>query len=316
MRPFIFTEAFNCGRITKVSVESFLKYHKQHNVHLFGTEKDFKELGEVALDPRVILYDFSNDSDLLEMYKKGHDGTAEIFARVLSGDYHNIKEKISAANTNEDITFIHFDGDVIFKQECISLMESLFYIGYDLIGTRRCYKNNPAGIPVPDVADTISTYFMGIKKSSVPDVKRSELKDMCKGSYNPLGHMVFDFFDPVTFVCMKNGFNVFYLDNVLFGGQDESGSKKTKYQSNMHLDMGMYLAHFGGVGSGYAWLNDPSEKAKEYGSWAAGRYALFAKLFLNENIDIAESCKIDGGRWVSGTYNDEILNLVKQEMNK
>ena len=45
-KVFIFTEAYDCGLILKKCLESFFKYHPDVIVNIFGTAKDFKEVGK------------------------------------------------------------------------------------------------------------------------------------------------------------------------------------------------------------------------------------------------------------------------------
>lgn len=303
MRTFIFTEAFNCGKITRVALQSFLRYHSGQ-IHVFGTDKDFSDLGDIIQDKRVELIDCTNDMALKHFYYQGHTGTAYIFAKVLSGqiggDYGNI---------------IHFDGDVVFKKEIIS--DATGWLNdFHIFGSRRCYVNNPAGIKVdPDLPDTVSTYFFGIRRSIIPRYDFEYLTRMCAGAVNPLGHSVFDFFDPVTFVAIKNGARIKFVDSDIIGGQNDMGSKVNKYPSNLHLDMGSHLAHFGGVGSGYSYLEKTSKPPAAYANWAVGRYSLFVKLFYNQDIGYYEPAVYGpDSRWVNGGYDEEILNQVRKDL--
>ena len=56
--PFIFTEAYNCGLILRKCLESFFKFHPDTIVNVFGTAKDFKELGRF---PNVEYNDLTDD---------------------------------------------------------------------------------------------------------------------------------------------------------------------------------------------------------------------------------------------------------------
>lgn len=301
-KSVIFTEAFNCGKITKVALESFHRHHDKE-VIIFGTEQDFNELGNIRDHVNNILIDCTEDEKIKTLYKFGHEGTAEIFARILGG-------QIGGA-----VQVIHFDGDCYFKKEIIGLIEDCFEEGYDIIGSRRCYQNNPANISVmPGLPDTISTYLFGIRKSVIPKYEHEVLRKMCKGSYNPLGHPVFDFFDPVTFVCLKEGAKIKFVDSNIIGGQNEYGSKINYYAANLHIDMGSCVAHFGGVGSGYSFYKDPGQQNVSYGNWALGRYSLFSKLFYNEDIVVPEATRYVGARWVSGDYDSNIINTIKTDL--
>lgn len=98
---YIFTEAYNCGLILKKCLESFFKFHPDIIVNVFGTAKDFKELGKFK---NVEYIELSEDLELKECFKNGHLGTAHIGARV-------IKE------FSKDCDYIvHFDSDVILEK--------------------------------------------------------------------------------------------------------------------------------------------------------------------------------------------------------
>ncbi len=300
---FIFTECFNCGAIARQAIESF---HEHHNLklHVFGTKKDFEELGPIAHDPNTILLDFTSDEMLKILYKNGHEGTAYIFATAF------------LKYTDRFQNVIHFDGDIVFKQSSISLIEKPLEEGYDIVGSRRCYQNNPVGIKVdPSLPDTISTYFFGMKVSAIPQYPLEIFRKMCKGSYNPLGHDVFDFFDPVTFTAIKNGAEVRFIDPEIIGGQDANGSKETKYKSNMHLDMGSHIAHFGGVGSGYVYSKNKDLQNASYGSWALGRWGLYAKIFFDQQALCGVPTEYDlKGRWVNGDYDEAVLKTIRNDL--
>jgi len=298
---FIFTEAFNCGKILKVALESFHKYHDL-KVHIFGRISDFQQLGEIKNHQNNIFIHYE-DANILKMFDTGHAGTAFIFAKAFSGEITNL-DKI-----------IHFDSDIVFKKESISLIENEF-ASYDIIGSRRCYVNNPGKVKVrEDLADTISTYFLGMKRSVIPKYEFEYFRKMCQGVINPLNHNCLDFFDPVTFVALKNGAKIKYLDSNLIGGQDENGSKVSNYKSNMHLDLGSHLAHFGGVGSGYSYYLSKENKHSGYGEWALGRYSIYSKLFYNEDLNFNTPTKYDSiGRWIDGNYDENIYETIKKEL--
>ena len=142
---FIFTEAFNCGLILKKCLESFFQFHPDAIVHVFGTAKDFKEVGKFK---NVEYIELSEDQELKECFKNGHLGTAHIGARV-------IKEFSTGCEY-----VVHFDSDVIFRKESLSMLTDKIAEGYDLIGPRRCYKNNMNGRKdLSELKDITQTYF-------------------------------------------------------------------------------------------------------------------------------------------------------------
>lgn len=304
---FVFTEIIGCAEVGKVAIESFHKHH-DHLLHIFATKEDIKELGEIATHKNNVFFDMSDEQELLERYKKGHGGTAYLFTMVFSGQIFTNRVKQPYNN------IVHFDGDVFFKKESLSTIDKLFESGYDIIGSRRCYKNNPAKIEVKDgIPDTVSTYFFGMKRSFMPKYSFGELVLMYMGHPIGLDHEVFDFGDAVTFHALKNGAKIFFLSSEQFGGQDESGSKVNSFQANLHIDMGSHLAHFGGAGSGCVCYKHPEGKNESYGRWAVIRYALFCNIFFDQIIPLGEGeTKFDEkGRWVSGNFDEEILGQIK-----
>lgn len=307
-KTFIFTEAVNCGKIARIALESFHRHHDLQ-VHIFGTDQDFNEMGDIVNHknsfPIVI-----DDPVMLEAFTKGHLGTAMLFAEVLRN-----------FTTNKITNFshvIHFDSDVYFKKECVSIIEQAFTDGYSIIGSRRCFGNNPSGVPgLEGFPDTVSTYFLGINKDAIPVQTQDDLIKYCQGVKQYKDIPILDFFDPITQMIIANGGKALYLDSNIAGGQDRYGKKMNMYRTNMHMDCGEYLVHFGGVGTGLSAYQMKSTPEVGYTKWAVGRYMLFAKLFYNEEIHVVDFPGAEygpDGRWVSGTYDEKILSQVKNDM--
>lgn len=300
---YIFTIAVNCGKIARVALESFHKHHDRY-VNVFGTAADFHAMGEIVNHPHNILIDVGN-FPIMQLFKEGHAGTARVFAQALL-----FKEKYQSLYRPHRM--IHFDSDIFFKKESISLIENAFAKGYDLIGSRRCFGNNPSGVPgLEGYNDTISTYFMGINTQKLPEYELEYLTKMCQGVVSPSDKPILDFFDPVSHEIMDHAGEVLYLDSKLIGGQDETGKKENGNPLNMHMDCGDHLIHFGGVGSGLAVYNRDSSPEPSYAKWAIGRYSLWAKLFEGKEslgMDIAPTRYTEDGRWADGNYDQTILN--------
>jgi len=309
-RPvLVFTEIIGCAEVGKVAIESFHKHH-DHKLVIFATKKDIEQLGDIATHKNNKFVDMTDNTELLELYKKGHAGTAWIFAKVFSGQMFGEYDYI-----------VHFDSDVYFKKQCLSAITEAFQNRYDIVGSRRCYENNPAGISVLKCTpDTVSTYFFGMKRSVMPtDYSFQDLQKMFSGHNIGLDHEVFDFGDCITFHALKKGAKVSYLSPIFFGGQDEKGHKPTTSlnESNLHIDSGTHLMHFGGAGSGCAYYNHPEGKNRSYGDWAAIRYVLFCDVFFNKQmlVEFKPTEINESGRWVSGIYNEEILSKIKNDLN-
>lgn len=288
-------------------LDSFHKHHPNHKIHVFGTQADFTELGEVSSHQNTVLVDIGGNAELMQKFQQGHQGTTSVFAGVIQKLF----------NLGEYWRFLHIDGDVYLKRPCVHIVEKAFDEGYDIIGARRCYGNNPSGIPnIGQYPDTISTYFFAMNIEKIPKYPYDKLCRYCEGAEHPLGWFVLDAFDGVTHAAMNNGGKILYLNQNEFGSQDEMGKKISAYKSNMHLDMGSHLAHFGGVGSGYAYFNGKSRPEVGYAKWACGRWALFAMLFYGYEIDYNEPAVYGAdGRWIDGSYDDNIMAQIVNDLN-
>lgn len=290
-KPFIFTEAYNCGIILRKCLESFFKYHPDETVNVFGTAKDFKELGKFK---GVEYFELSEDLELKECFKHGHLGTAHIGARVIN--------EFSAGHD----FIVHFDSDVIFRRESMSLLYDGIEKGYSLIGPRRCYKNNMNNRKdLGELKDVTQTYFYAFDKTKITPRSFQELRQMIVGFYNPLNHPILDYFDPVSFDIISNGGEVLFLDVDDVGGLTESGTRDNALcELNKDMDFGAHLVHFAGVGSGMKFYHKGLESASsDYSSWAISRYALYSKTILSIELP--------------GIFLDESnCKLINEELNE
>lgn len=276
-KTFIFTEAYNCGKIARVAIESFLKFHRDTTINVFGKDSDFKEIG---LNLNSVNYiDLEDDVNLESLYKNGHDGTAYIFASVLLkkfGEYERI---------------IHFDSDVLFREECISDIEEGFNQGYHLIGQRRNYEKNRPGIDslygqsLKGIPDTIGTCFFGMSLNKLTIRDFEIVRRMCLGKISLTGEPILDFFDPVSFHVMHNSGKVLYLPSEDYGGGDSDGNWDNGFHGlNLLCDFGKKLVHFAGVGSGLNFTrNGAGNVPASYSDWAVGRYNLYSMIFYGES---------------------------------
>ena len=291
---FVFTEAYNCGKIAKIAIQSFLEHHPGHKVNVFGKDSDFKDIG---IKSGYINYiSLENDEKLKELYKNGHAGTSHIHANVLLktyGDYDRI---------------IHFDSDVLFREECVSDIIKAWEKGFSLIGQRRNYEKNRGGLKyingmsVTGIKDTVGTCFFGM------DLKDLKIKDpeivrkMCQGAISLTGEPILDYFDPVSFHVMHNGGRIKYLSSLDYGGGDENGSWDNGFNDlNLLCDFGKKFVHFAGVGSGLNFTNNGSGNVPtSYSEWAKDRYNLYSILFYGET---------------QGKYNTDAYKKMKSELD-
>jgi len=290
---FIFTEAYNCGKIANIAINSFLEFHDSYTINVFGKESDFLDI-----ESKSNLINFINleeDRELEELYKNGHQGTAYIFASVIAKRFGNYNK------------IMHFDSDVLFRDECISDIEEGFSQGYHLIGQRRNYEKNRPGLEfingqsVKGVPDTIGTCFFAMDLDKITVTDFVVLKKMCVGGISLTGEPILDFFDPVSFHVMHNDGKVKYLSSINYGGGDENGNWDNGFNGlNLLCDFGKKFVHFAGVGSGLNFHKNGSGKVPTtYSSWAKERYNLYSMLFCGENI---------------GPYDENAYKKMKTEL--
>ena len=110
-----------------------------------------------------------------------------------------------------------------------------------------------------------------------------------------VGHPVLDFFDPVSFNILKNGGKIFNLDFNEVGGCNKEGSRDNDYPDLNNMDtqykieFGSKMSHFSAVGSGMNFFNNPqttNSVPRSYRDYAIDRYAVFCRIFYNEDIGI------------------------------
>lgn len=268
---FIFVISYNCGTILRKCLESFHKYH-DCKVHIFGTYKDFKQLDKHKNNEYIEL---STDDTLKSLYQNGHLGTAYIWTKVLLGEYSDSKK------------IVQIDSDVILKKECLSDISKGFDDGYDLIGPRRAYENNLCNRnDLKGLKDVVSTYFIGVNLEKISKYDFNTLHRMVVGYYNPLGHPILDFFDPVSFDILKNGGKILYLNKEDYGSMDENGNKENSFGNiNSIMDFGAKIVHFAGIGSGMNFYNNGNGNVPEsYAEWAKKRYYLYMKLLYGKDV--------------------------------
>lgn len=306
---FIYTEIVNCGKIGKIALDSFHKYH-DYPVHVYGTKEDF-----AWILPHKNNICVEVDAAVLKGYERGHIGTALLWEKV-----------IKACPTD---TLIHFDSDVIFRANIIDDMIAQSQ-RYDLIGPIRNYHSNPHGrsdiAHLTDICQTNCTlwkkskispkYLTGTTTLSLRTIlsqsplqwarqikwglkhimsnnKLSLFARMIHGTYNPFPFPTIDFFDPVMFDMVQNGAKIIHLDTDDVGGWDVHGSRDNIFKDTNNfptpykLDFGRKLVHFSCVGSGMNFYLHPERTTHVGTAYVAAsldRYALFCKIFYNETL--------------------------------
>jgi len=284
---FIFTEAYNCADILKNCLNSFYKYHDDI-VHVYGREEDLDQLKDFKLIKPIVI---EPTSEINFFYKKGHYGTAAIFAKAILVD-----------STCDNI--IHFDSDLIFKKECISKIKDKLNNDYSLVGPPRPYKYNLNNRDdIRHMPDVVATCFFGFKKNKINITDINELTPSICGR-NFENQPILDFFDYVSFLILKNGGKIFNFNHDDVGGPNNMGNRVNKYMElNEDLDCGDWYIHFAGIGSGSKIFKQGYEFVdKHYANWALERYAVYKKLI--ENVDIL-NVKINKQRYE--LYKNKLL---------
>lgn len=305
---FIFTEAFNCGKILSVCLESFHRHH-DIKVHIIGTTKDFEDAGPIIDHKNNVLINWDNHESAKEKWSIGHQGTALAFASALKGNMHN------------NPFVIHFDADCYFIDESISEIIGYLEDGFDIIGSPRPYKNNLSGVKgLDNTPDCVSTYLMGVNINKIPSYDFELFTKMCGGWASPTGYRVLDFFDPVTHSIIKNGGRIKFLDITKYGGIGLNGSKENGYPTNLNFDCGSSIAHFGGVGTGKAVADNLSSPPKGYADWAYYRWNFYSHLFFQTQIDqnmptvYSNPDDHNGKRWCNGPADNNIIENTKIDL--
>jgi hypothetical protein len=237
-----------CGKIGRIALDSFHKYH-DHQVHVYGTPDDF---AHIIPHPNNILIEV--DPTILKGYVHGHVGTALLWEQIIK---------------NCPSTYmLHFDSDVIFRQNIVEDMIALTP-EYDLIGPIRNYHHNPHNNPsvryLTDICQTnctlwnkdrISPQYISGKTSVRAWVRNiatlsplqlarrikwqikhllgtyqmSRFAQMIHGTYNPFPFPTIDFFDPVMFDMVKNGASIYHLDFDEVGGCNYFGKRDNVFK--------------------------------------------------------------------------------------
>lgn len=296
---FIWTEVFNCGEIGRVAVLSFLAHHTDISIHVYGFAKDLSEIPE---HPQIIKQRVSSgifaqarylawsklgigspiltEEALQKGFKRGHLGTARLWTYLIQA--------------RSESRMVHFDSDVIFLGNSISDILRRMNKGASLVGQVRCYKKNPnKRDDVRYLNDVTQTCCFGFDRTKISSHSYGELMRMCLGIYNPRGHPVIDFFDPVMFEILGNGGKIDFLPHDEAGGCNIEGSRQNAFakindfDTPFKIDFGSKLIHFSAVGSGINVYRNRSVRMPEsYRKYALDRYALFAYTFLNRDIGI------------------------------
>lgn len=273
----VFTEVINCGKIGKIALKTYCKHHS-HTVHVYGTKADFEHIED---NDKIVFCDVT-DRRILQAYKANHQGLPMLWAKIIKECGDNI--------------VIHFDSDVLFKSPIIEEMVGLSG-EYDLIGPRRNQKFHCDRLNVPHKTDTIATSLWGINSNKLSNWSYNELVGMCHTLVPPelnknlLGPSI-DYFDPVSYDILRNGGKMYHFDFEEVGAVNAEYSRENMFadMNREGIDIGSKYVHFAGVGSGMDVYLKKAKQEQSYAEFAVKRYAMFCKIFYDEDlgIDISE----------------------------
>lgn len=273
--PFLFTEIYGCGKIGKIALESAHMHHPNTSINIFGTTDDFIHIKKY---PQFIFHDISKEASLLNNFNYGHLGTASLWAKIIL--------------ERDEKYIIHFDSDVIFRASVFDDLIDKLQSGYSIVGPIRNYQHNPNHCDtVRYLSDVSQTMIFGFDKEKITQRDYTTFTKMCQGIYNPYAYSTIDFFDPVMFDILRNNGTIYYLNNDDFGGHDLYGKRDNKNSAqNKMIDFGEKFVHFASVGSGMYYYLHPDKVGnkvpKSYQDYAKEKYAVFCKIFYNEDINV------------------------------
>jgi len=259
MNIHVFTEIINCGKIGAITIKSYLKNNKTI-LHIYGTEEDYNTI--FLTNPKIIPH-IVNDQYILDGYKNNHQGLPRLWTKILM-------------ELPSNAYFIHFDSDVLFRAPIVDELIKKT-ADYDLIGCRRNQKKGPT---------TLATALFGFNKTFLGNWNQNQLEGMCVTT-DPLGMPCLDHLDPISYDILRNGGRPYFFDFNEVGAVNENYSRENCLAYlNREIDVGTKFVHFAAVGSGMDVYLNRVKLEEGYATYAKKRYALFCKLFYNEDLGI------------------------------
>jgi hypothetical protein len=242
---FIHTECINCPEICVNAIKSFSKENKDIKLNVFLTLEDLEYIKNTISekDYENISFNIVNDNMKTIYRQNGHQGTAILWNYVIQYSKEN------------NLKIIHVDSDVYFRGDIVYDIILDMESGYDIVGGCRPYGefnklNNT------QIRDTVSTYCFGYNPKFISSVLLDNddiIIAMLRGFYNPIGHRVMDFFDPVTFHMLEGGANMKHIDKEVIGYLDTNMEQNSYAKRLKILDVAEKIIHFSAVGSGLAY---------------------------------------------------------------
>lgn len=240
---FIHTECVNCPEICINAIKSFYKTHPELKLNVFLTQEDSVYLNSKLPEEinNNMIYHIVSDV-LKNVYKQnGHLATAMLWNYVILNCTSSLKK------------IIHIDSDVFFRGDIVIDVIKKMEEGYDIVGGCRAYKkfNQDHNL---NLKDTVSTYCFGYDPKFIDEafiIDDTMLVPMLRGFFNPLGHKVQDFFDPVTFTMLHNKAKMFHISNEVIGYLDTDMNQNSYAKGEFpNFDVADKIIHFSAVGSG------------------------------------------------------------------
>jgi hypothetical protein len=242
---FVHTECINCPEICVNAIKSFTASHKDLKINVFLTLEDLEHIRSKIPDKDMenILFNIVNDNMKTIYRQNGHQGTAILWNHVIQYSKEN------------NMKIIHVDSDVYFRGDIVYDIISYMESGYDIVGGCRPYGDFNR-LNNTQIRDTVSTYCFGYNPKFISSVLLDNddiIIAMLRGFYNPLGHRVMDFFDPVTFHMLEGGANMKHIDKEVIGYLDTNMDQNSYAKKLKILDVAEKIIHFSAVGSGLAY---------------------------------------------------------------
>lgn len=275
MGEFIWTEALGCAEILEPMLLSFNKHHPNTEIRVIIYERDREIISKMDWVMPVLVNDVSKLASQNEMeraFSRGHVGTALLWSRII--------------RSNPDARLIHFDSDLVFLGEVLSVIRESMDRGSQIVGPRRPYRHGPK-LPYPHrvfqglMPDSVHTYAFGFQTGPLSRMPEDKLQEMIFGAKRRSIGNVFrpnlDFFDRVTRALSK-GMAIDYLDGV-----------STRHGvHNPDSNFNKLLITFAGVGSGFALHRSGGRPENPYQDFAITSFATYSKYLLNLDLGLPE----------------------------
>ena len=222
---------------------------------------------------------FINNYALRFLYKRGHRGTAALWAAII--------------RYRKKGYLIHIDSDTILIGNVVQRIVDLISREISLVGPARPYLKNAQGVHFESGArDLVQTCIFSVRiEPWMSQFPLRKLFKMILGTFDEKGRKILDFFDPVSMKILDDGGTIMHLDFNSVGGINNLGSRRNSYSelndfnTLRKIDVGSDFIHFSAVGSGVNVHTNKKHKLPfEYAEYAMDRYALYSQIFFEDDL--------------------------------